>query len=153
MIRCNENEGYPKMKWSLVIPCYNEEQNILLMRDTCQQVFRDQVDSYELIFVNDGSRDQTWERIKEAAQGAGCRIKLINFSRNFGKEAAMYAGLQQAEGEYVTIIDADLQQRPEVALDMLRLLEEHPEIDSVAAYQEARSEGAILQFFKTPSIV
>ena len=137
------------MKWSLVIPCYNEEKNILAMRDACRNVFRGKVESYELIFVNDGSRDNTWKVLKEAAASAECRVKLINFSRNFGKEAAMYAGLQQAEGEYVTIIDADLQQRPEVALEMVQMLEEHPELDCVAAYQEQRRESALLRFFKS----
>ena len=136
------------MKWSLVIPCYNEEANVRPMRDACKKAFRGQVESYELIFVNDGSRDNTWRELKKLAAGSECRVKLVNFSRNFGKEAAMYAGLQQSEGDFVTIIDADLQQRPEVALEMLRLLESNPEADCVAAFQERRREGAVLTFFK-----
>ena len=136
------------MKWSLVIPCYNEEGNVRAMRDACQNTFRGQVESYELIFVNDGSKDHTWQELKKLGEDSECRVKLVNFSRNFGKESAMYAGLQRAEGEYVTMIDADLQQRPETALTMLRMLEENPEADCVAAFQETRREGFILRFFK-----
>ena len=118
------------------------------MRDACVEAFQGKVDSYELIFVNDGSRDETWKELKKLAQEPLCCMKLVNFSRNFGKEAAIYAGLQQAEGDYVTLIDADLQQRPEVALSMLEILEAEPETDCVAAFQERRHESGLLVFFK-----
>ena len=77
-----------------------------------------------------------------------CPVKIVSFSRNFGKESAIYAGLKQACGEYITLIDADLQQRPEIARDMVTILDEQPEYDLVAAYQEQRGENKVLAFFK-----
>ena len=136
------------MKLSLVIPCYNEELNVRPMLQACVDTFASAVESYELIFVNDGSRDGTWKELKALYAEAPCAMKVVNFSRNFGKEAAMYAGLQQASGEYITIIDADLQQHPQVALDMLRMLEADEELDCVAAYQESRKEGAFTAWCK-----
>lgn len=136
------------MKLSLVIPCYNEESNVRPMYEACCAVLRDAVPSFELIFVNDGSADSTWARLTEIYEADEAHVRLVDFSRNFGKEAAMYAGLQRAAGEYVTIIDADLQQRPEVALDMVRFLDANPDYDCVAAYQEQRQEGAFTKLCK-----
>ena len=73
---------------------------------------------------------------------------MVSFSRNFGKESAIYAGLKQTSGEYVAFIDADLQQRPEIVRNMVQILDEKPEYDVVAAYQDRRGEGKILSFFK-----
>ena len=128
------------MKLSLVVPCYNEEGNVQAFFDACRECL-DGVLSYEMVFINDGSRDGTWQNLLKLRDEAPEKIKLIDFSRNFGKEAAMYAGLQRVEGEYVTVIDADLQQRPEVALEMVRFLDANPSFDCVAAYQDARREG------------
>jgi glycosyltransferase involved in cell wall biosynthesis len=77
-----------------------------------------------------------------------CPVKVVSFSRNFGKEAAIYAGLKETTGEYVALIDADLQQRPEIVRDMVSMLDENPEYDLVAAYQDRRGEGKVLSFFK-----
>ena len=131
----------------VIIPCYNEQDNVVLFFETCQKVFACFDKSPEYIFINDGSKDKTWEKLREIKR-RDSNVKLINLSRNFGKEAAMYAGLQKATGEYVTIIDADLQQRPEVVLEMIRVLEENTEYDCVAAYQENRIESKSLQLFK-----
>lgn len=137
------------MKLSLIIPCFNEQDNVFALYDTCADVLGNAVSSYEMIFINDGSRDRTWSTLKELrAARPEAKIKLINLSRNFGKEAAIYAGLQKASGDYVTIMDADLQQRPEVVLDMVRLLDENEEYDCVAAYQEKRREGFFISFCK-----
>ena len=135
------------MKWSLVVPCYNEESNVRRFAELCREAIGDSV-SYELVFVNDGSRDDTWKELKALYEAYPKGIKLINFSRNFGKEAAMYAGLQRAEGEYVTVIDADLQQRPEIALDMVKFLEANPDVDCVAAYQDTRRENKFISACK-----
>ncbi len=135
------------VKLSLVVPCYNEQDNVRRFYDACNESFADHVESFEVIFVNDGSRDQTLKVLKELYR-ANDNIKIINFSRNFGKEAAMYAGLQKAEGEYVTVIDADLQQLPETVVQMVDFLEENADYDCVAAYQESRNEGKLLSFFK-----
>ncbi len=136
------------MKLSLVCPCYNEEKNVKAFHDACKAALDSKVESYELIFVNDGSHDNTWNILTQICRESDTNIKIINFSRNFGKEAAMYAGLQKAEGDFVTLIDADLQQRPEIALDMVEFLENNPDYDSVAAYQKERHEGFMLSFFK-----
>lgn len=134
------------MKLSLVIPCYNEKENIRPFFEACKNAFCD-ILSYELIYVNDGSRDGTWEELKKLYNEEE-NVKVVNFSRNFGKEAAMYAGLQKASGDYVTIIDADLQQRPEIVVSMIQFLDENQDYDCVAAYQEERNEGKVMAFFK-----
>lgn len=136
------------MKLSLIVPCYNEAGNIRAFYEACKKAFENSISSYELIFVNDGSRDGTWKELLALKEEGELNYKLINFSRNFGKEAAMYAGLQKAEGEFVSIIDADLQQRPELVVEMVSYLEENNDCDCVAAYQDKRKEGKITSFFK-----
>lgn len=135
------------MKLSLVVPCYNEQDNVKVLYEVCKQAFAGKIDSYEIVFVNDGSKDNTWNVLKVLWEQTN-NVKIVNLSRNFGKEAAMYAGLQKAEGQYVTVIDADLQQRPEVVLDMVSFLDANEDYDCVAAYQQERKEGAVLSFFK-----
>lgn len=114
-------------------------------------------DSYEIIFVNDGSKDSTPKKLRQIFnENKDVNIKVINFSRNFGKEAAMYAGFTKAKGEYITIIDADLQQDPKYAVEMAKILDSDPECDMVAAYQAKRKEGKFLSkgkhvFYKTIS--
>lgn len=136
------------MKLSLVVPCYNEEGNVKAFADACVKAFAGHITSYEFVFINDGSKDGTWNELTKLKENYKENIKLINFSRNFGKEAAMYAGLKKAEGDYVTIIDADLQQRPEFVVEMVDLLDANEELDSIAAYQDQRKEGKVLSFFK-----
>lgn len=135
------------MKLSLVVPCYNEEKNIPLFYDAVKKDFEKADYDYELVFVNDGSTDGTFKALKELCD-KDIPVKIINFSRNFGKEAAMYAGFKESEGDYVTIIDADLQQKPSIAFDMVRVLDVQPEFDCVAAYQAERSESGSVVFFK-----
>lgn len=135
------------MLLSLVIPCYNEQANIPVFYDTVQQAFANTPYTLELVFVNDGSSDKTLEEQKRLLEKEVC-IKIIDFSRNFGKEAAMFAGLQHTSGDYVGIIDADLQQSPETMVDMLKILQNNPQYDCVAAYQKERKEGKVLSFFK-----
>ena len=135
-----------KIKLSLVVPCYNEEQNVKNFYDAAQMAFVGNFDNYEMIFINDGSRDNTWAELKKL-HALDKRVKILNFSRNFGKEAAMYAGLGKAKGEFVTIIDADLQQRPELVVEMVDFLEKNEEYDSVAMFQKDRNEGKLLGFF------
>ncbi len=135
------------MKLSLVVPCYNEEKNVPLFYEAVKNDFASADFEYELVFVNDGSGDGTFKELKKLCDG-DIPVKIVNFSRNFGKESAMYAGLRESEGEYVTIIDADLQQRPSIALDMVRMLDSDPEYDCVAAYQQERKESKVLSFFK-----
>ncbi len=136
------------MKLSLVVPCYNEQDNVDKFHATCKTAFENKIDSYEIIFVNDGSSDNTWENLKKIYNSDSGNIKLINLSRNFGKESAMYAGLCRAAGDYVTIIDADLQQNPKLVTEMVSFLDDNPDFDCVAAYQEKRIEGKTISFVK-----
>lgn len=137
------------MKLSLIVPCYNEEDNVEKFYSEVTKCFQGKIQEYEFIFINDGSKDKTMKKLKEIYKTREKdNIKIVGFSRNFGKEAAIYAGMQQARGEYTTVIDADLQQRPEVVLQMVEELDKNEDIDCVAAFQEKRNEGKILTFFK-----
>lgn len=136
------------MKLSLVIPCYNEEQNIAPMYSEVAKVFQECGFEYEIVFVNDGSKDGTLKKMKKIYEESELNIKVISFSRNFGKEAAIYAGLKESRGEYVTLIDADLQQDPAIAREMVDILDNNQELDCVTAYQKVRHEGKVLSLFK-----
>ena len=134
------------MKLSLVVPCYNEEGNVKTFYNYVKEKYKD-IKNYELVFVNDGSRDNTFNELKEVSTDKK-HVKVLSFSRNFGKESAMLAGLKHADGDYVAIIDADMQQDPMIVLDMLNILEKDDNYDIVAAFQEKRREGKLLSFFK-----
>lgn len=136
------------MKLSLVVPCYNEQDNVTAFRDAVLTAFQNCGYEYEIIFVDDGSSDNTYARLKELFAEKKCAMKAIRFSRNFGKESAIYAGIEASSGEYISLIDADLQQRPEIVRQMVCILDEQPEYDIVAAYQDRRGEGKVLSFFK-----
>lgn len=132
-------------KLSLIVPCYNEEQNVEAFYARCQEVFP--TDQYEVVFVNDGSKDGTYKKLQKLHEEHD-NILVVNFSRNFGKESAIYAGLHYASGSYISIIDADLQQDPEIVRNMVNILEEKPDIDVVAAYQAQRHEGKLMSWCK-----
>ena len=137
-----------KMKLSLIVPCYNEAENVFLFQQAVIDAFHDCRYDYEIIFIDDGSQDATLHNLKKLYRMQKCPVKVISFSRNFGKEAGLFAGLQYASGEYISMIDADLQQRPEIVRDMVAILDDKPECDVVAAYQDRRREGKVLSFFK-----
>ena len=136
------------MKLSLVAPCYNEAENVRPFQDAVIAAFDGCGYDFEIIFVNDGSKDATLHNLKKLHAQQKCPVKVVSLSRNFGKESAIYAGIQQASGDYISLIDADLQQRPEIVRDMVKILDEQPEYDVVAAYQDRRGEGKVLSFFK-----
>ena len=136
------------MKLSFVVPCYNEAENVAPFQDAVIAAFKNCGYDYEIIIVDDGSKDATLYQLKKLFEEQKCPVKVVSFSRNFGKEAGLYAGLQKASGAYISLIDADLQQRPEIVRDMVRILDEKPELDMVAAYQDRRGEGKVLSFFK-----
>ena len=136
------------MKLSLVVPCYNEAENVAAFQDAVLEAFEGCGYDYEIIFVDDGSKDATLHNLRKLHKAQRCPVKVVSFSRNFGKEAGIYAGMQQADGEYISLIDADLQQRPEIVRDMVKILDEQEEYDVVAAYQDRRGEGKVLSFFK-----
>ena len=103
-------------KISIVVPCYNEQEVLPLfyieIQKVMQQIQEEHADTeFELLFINDGSRDGTLAKLRELAKQDE-RVRYISFSRNFGKESGMYAGLENATGDYVVIMDADLQLPP-----------------------------------------
>jgi len=109
-------------KLSIIVPCYNEEQSIPYFYEEIKKVTKKMKVELELIFVNDGSRDNTLTLIKELSKNK--EVKYISFSRNFGKEAAMLAGLDMATGDYLTTMDCDLQDPPSLLPKMLNLIKE-----------------------------
>lgn len=135
-------------KISIIVPCYNEEQAIPFFYDEITKVAENLKKDFEFIFVNDGSSDKTIDTIKEYAK-KDKRVKYINFSRNFGKEAAMYAGLELSSGDYVAIMDADLQDPPSLLPEMISILEdENNEYDAVGTRRVTRKgEPPIRSFF------
>ncbi|MCL1951267.1 MAG: glycosyltransferase family 2 protein [Oscillospiraceae bacterium] len=136
------------MHLSLVLPCFNEASNVEAMHDAVVSAFDGCGFAYEMVFVDDGSSDGTFARLKALREKSKQSVTVVRFSRNFGKESAIYAGLQHARGDYVTLIDADLQQPPALALEMARFLDENEDFDCVAAFQEQRNEGKAVAFMK-----
>ncbi len=137
------------MKLSLVVPCYNEEENVQRFYDEVNKTFSGLISNYEIVFVNDGSADKTGENLKKLYEKDSSHVQVLTFSRNFGKEAAIYAGLSNAKGDLVCIIDADLQQHPDVVVEMLKVMSEDEAIDCVAAYQENRKESKVMSGTKS----
>ena len=131
---------------SIIIPCYNEEDSIPLIYNELKKVSNNMKYDFEFIFVNDGSIDNSLSVLKKLS-AKDKQVKYIHFSRNFGKEAAMYAGLSKSKGDYVTIMDADLQDPPSLLPEMLRLIKEEG-YDSVGTRRVSRKgEPKIRSFF------
>lgn len=137
------------MELSLVIPCYNEEENIREIYRCVADCFRDRGFSYECVFVDDGSTDGTFRELKNLVAEESGNVQVVSLSRNFGKESAIYAGLCRAKGERVCLMDGDLQQPPETVLQMMEILDTRPETDCVAAYQKNRKEAKLLSGVKS----
>ena len=132
---------------TLIIPCYNEEESLPLLYPELVKVSQGMPEqAFEFLFVNDGSRDKTLVLLKELAQNDD-RVKYISFSRNFGKEAAMYAGLENAKGDYVAFMDADMQDPPSLLPQMYKAVTEEG-YDSAATRRVTRKgEPPIRSFF------
>ncbi len=126
-----------------IIPCYNEEESLPYFYKEISRVFADMDCTYELIFVNDGSTDQTLTYLKNIAESDE-HVIYLSFSRNFGKEAAMYAGLCHANGGYVAVMDADMQDPPSLLPQMLDLLL-NGTYDSVATRRITRSGEPLIR--------
>jgi len=133
---------------SLVVPCYNEEKALpFFYKEIYKIAAQMQGFQFELIFVDDGSKDRTLEICKELKL-LDERVHYLSFSRNFGKEAALYAGLKAATGNYIAVMDADLQDPPELLKDMLSILQNEEQIDCVATRRTTRrGEPPIRSFF------
>ena len=133
---------------SCIVPCFNEEEVIPLYYEEMQKVRKQEEGKidFEIIFIDDGSKDKTLEVIKKLSEQDEC-IHYVSFSRNFGKEAAMYAGFEHANGEYVVTMDVDLQDPPHLIPEMIRCIEEEG-YDSVATRRVTRKgEPPIRSFF------
>ena len=129
---------------SVILPSYNEEKMIALAAETISRILDEAAIDHELLFVDDGSRDQTWAEIQRVSE-ENKRVVGVHFSRNFGKEAAMFAGLEQARGDCVAILDCDLQHPPEKLVEMYRLWEQGYEV--VEGIKEDRgTESAMHRF-------
>lgn len=113
-----------KEKVSIIVPCFNEEEALPFFYEEATKVLSTLEEDYEIILVNDGSKDKTLE-VMEKLSKKDKHIVYLSFSRNFGKESAMYAGLENATGDYVGFIDADLQHPPILIKDMLKALKEN----------------------------
>ena len=110
---------------SVVVPCFNEEETVNIFYNALTDVLKKMDINYEIIFVNDGSKDTTLEKLIALNENDADHVKVIDFSRNFGKESALLAGLDASRGDYVTVMDADLQDPPEYLPKMFKIMEEH----------------------------
>ena len=135
-------------KISIIVPCYNEEQAIPYFYKEITKVADEGIADFEYIFVNDGSKDKTIDIIREL-RAKDNKVRYVSFSRNFGKEAAMFAGLEASEGDYVTLMDADLQDPPALLPEMVSILEDKDsDYDSVGTRRVTRKgEPPIRSFF------
>ena len=133
------------MKISVVIPCYNEQESIELFYKEICLISEKMNNEFEFIFVNDGSKDKTLNIITDLSK-KDSRVKYISFSRNFGKESAIYAGFSKASGDYVVMMDADLQDPPKLLPEMMEYIKQG--YDSVATRRVTRKgEPPIRSFF------
>lgn len=134
------------MKLNVIIPLYNEEGNInLLFKELTKEL---KGIKYNLIFVDDGSSDGSMRILTELYEKNKNIMKVISFSRNFGKESAMYAGLKATHAEYTCIIDADLQQNPKFIIEMLNFLEDNHDYDVVTMVNDYSNEKSSKRFLK-----
>ena len=132
---------------SIVVPCYNEQETVELYYDAVTKVLGTMDIEHELIFVNDGSKDDTLAKLTGLYNAHPGEIKIIDFSRNFGKEAAFLAGLRAAKGDYVAVMDADLQDPPEMLPKMFEVMEKNND-DVVGSRRVTRAgEPKIRSFF------
>lgn len=136
------------MKLSVIIPSYNEQGNVKGLYDKLTLVLKE-INSYELIYIDDGSKDNTFKELLEVYNSDKTHVKIISFSRNFKKEAAIYAGLCHSSGEYTCIIDGDMQQNPKYLLTMMEFLDNNQDYEQVAMVMKKRkNEGFIMKSCK-----
>lgn len=133
------------MKLSIIIPCKNEEGNVNNLYEVVSKVLNKK--KYELIYIDDGSSDNTLKELKKLYEKDMQHIKIISFSRNFMKEAAILAGLEASSGDYTCIIDGDLQQNPKYLLDMMDFLDKNEEYDEVAMVINKRTTDSKFMAF------
>lgn len=143
--RVNLKKGR-KMTISIIIPCFNEEESLPLFYAEMEKIKQQIKEGFEYIFVNDGSKDRTLQVLRDLNQ-TDRNVHYLSFSRNFGKEAALYAGLQHATGDYVTVMDADLQDPPALLIQMKNMLDENAELDCVGTRRTTREGEPLIRSF------
>ena len=131
------------MLLSVVVPCFNEEKSVIIFCDEIYKVLNGLDMDWEIIFINDGSRDNTLANIKDLSNKLKS-IKYISFSRNFGKESALYAGLKKSKGDYVVVIDVDLQDPPNLLPEMLKIIKTE-DYDIVATRRVSRKGEPVIR--------
>ncbi len=132
---------------SVIVPCFNEEEAIPYFYEAMEKVRKEMREKFEYIFVNDGSKDGTLKVLRQLS-GQDQAVRYLSFSRNFGKEAALFAGLQAAKGDLVTVMDVDLQDPPEMLIEMKAMLEANADLDCVGTRRVSRDgEPPIRSFF------
>ncbi|AGU78154.1 glycosyltransferase family 2 protein [Streptococcus intermedius] len=134
------------MTISIIIPCFNEEESLPLFYAEMEKIKQQIKEEFEYIFVNDGSKDRTLQVLRDLNQ-TDRNVHYLSFSRNFGKEAALYAGLQHATGDYVTVMDADLQDPPALLIQMKNMLDENAELDCVGTRRTTREGEPLIRSF------
>ena len=135
-------------KISIIVPCYNEEEALPHLYDALKNLMSTMSDQeFEIILVNDGSKDKTIQLMRKYSE-MDLRVRFVSFSRNFGKEAAIFAGLKAATGDYVSLMDADLQDPPHLLDEMYTFLKENEEYDCVATRRvDRKGEPVIRSYF------
>lgn len=132
---------------SIIVPCYNEQESLPYYFTAMEKLKPQLPLDFEYIFINDGSRDKTLAYLRKLAVENPDSVHYISFSRNFGKEAGLYAGLEKATGDYITVMDADLQDPPELLIKMYQEIQD-PEIDCVGTRRVTREgEPKLRSFF------
>ncbi|MCR4581782.1 MAG: glycosyltransferase family 2 protein [Bacilli bacterium] len=134
------------MKLDIIVPTLNEEETVEKLYNEVNTIFNDI--KYNLIFVDDGSTDNTLSILKYLYKNDNEHIKVISFSRNFGKDAAIHAGLSASTAEYAVIVDADMQQHPKYILKMLEFLKDNPDYDVVCMVNNYKNEGILQKIGK-----
>ena len=134
------------MTISIIVPCFNEEESLPLFYAEMEKIKQQIKEEFEYIFVNDGSKDRTLQVLRDLNQ-TDRNVHYLSFSRNFGKEAALYAGLQHATGDYVTVMDADLQDPPALLIQMKNMLDENAELDCVGTRRTTREGEPLIRSF------
>lgn len=134
------------MTISVIIPCFNEEESIPLFYEAMEAIKPELKDEFEYIFINDGSTDKTLSALRTIA-AHDSHVTYLSFSRNFGKEAALYAGLKASTGELVTVMDVDLQDPPQMLIEMKAMLEADPDLDCVGTRRTTRKGEPLIRSF------
>ena len=137
-----------KEKISIIVPCYNEEDALPIFYKEINRVSKEMKSvDFEFLFINDGSRDKTLDILRDLSK-KDKRVRFISFSRNFGKEAGMYAGLENATGDYVAIMDADMQDPPVMVKEMYSVIQKE-DYDCVALYTKDHKDYSFVRKFFT----